>query len=150
MKGFLGPLEDVSITIPIVVGLVLFISSVTFTFDKFYKQNNRIDAYKGALEIAYTALESGKIDMKGDLDTLCTKLDEIASQNYVKYQMLVKIDNYDSYCDEYDIGYCEVVCEKNPGEGRIYQALEFPAAIRPSDYDEEKYWPGWVEIRVWK
>lgn len=144
MKGFIGPLEDVTIAIPIAVGLILFFSSVFYAFTKIDEMNREIELYKAAIELSYIGFEEASFDMQDQdfLDALCTRLEDQAQKSMVRFALIVKLE---------EVGGTEryfLCVEEHELPEKPNLALEFTAAFRPED--ERFFYPCLVEVWVWK
>ena len=59
-KGFVGPIgDDIPSIFPIVIGVVLFISTIGFVNSQFDARNEQLSLKKAGLGISYAILRSG-------------------------------------------------------------------------------------------
>lgn len=89
--GFIGPLgDDIPSIFPVVAGVLLFFASIYTASIRVDERNNYISLKRAGIDIAYSAMITGKLTQE-EFDDLCSaSLKEVAKRNAVYFAVTIQ------------------------------------------------------------
>ena len=137
-RGYLGPLgDDFPAIFPIAMGLMLFFSSITLTYDYYTTKQGTATLMEANVALAKAARSQIVFD-DAHWDRVCVITDRTKANYGVRARVWIKVFDSASFEfeDDYDIGEDEgnpCVDVEGPSEGKFYISMTYPILIPEGD-----------------